>query len=189
MKGRVPKGELCIADSLIAKALNCRVVGFRERYAFVKGMNLDIVTVGPVYPEQGKRLPGRNEIIWPELKEWIAETSLFTFALLDGAFEWGLRTLGFGFNLFVKSSFDYRATIAPWIRGVLVFAPDPGLMNNVPLLFRLHIIFAFAIFGVWPFTRLVHVWSVPLEYLGRRSYILYRNVWPAAKPAKEWERR
>ncbi|CAA7600781.1 Uroporphyrinogen decarboxylase [Acididesulfobacillus acetoxydans] len=95
VKERVPKGELCIADSLIEKALNCRVVGFRERYAFVKGMNLDIVTIGPVYPEQGKRLPGPNEIIWPELKEWIAETSLFTFALLDGAFEWGLRTLGF----------------------------------------------------------------------------------------------
>ncbi|CAA7600705.1 nitrate reductase [Acididesulfobacillus acetoxydans] len=94
----------------------------------------------------------------------------------------------FGFNLFVKSSFDYRATIAPWIRGVLVFAPDPGLMNNVPLFFRLHIIFAFAIFGVWPFTRLVHVWSVPLEYLGRRSYILYRSVGPVAKPVKEWER-
>ena len=80
----------------------------------------------------------------------------------------------FGFNLFAKSSFNYRATIAPWIRGVLALTPDPNLMKNVPLSFRLHLILAFTIFGVWPFTRLVHVWSIPLEYL-RRSYILYRD--------------
>ncbi|NGR43035.1 respiratory nitrate reductase subunit gamma, partial [Staphylococcus aureus] len=26
----------------------------------------------------------------------------------------------------------------------------------------------------WPFTRLVHVWSVPLTYINRR-YIIYRK--------------
>lgn len=90
-----------------------------------------------------------------------------------------------GFNLFVISSFDYRATIAPWIRGVLVLAPDPNLMKNVPLFFRLHIILAFAIFGVWPFTRLVHVWSLPLEYL-KRSYILYRTKILPEKPQTKY---
>jgi nitrate reductase gamma subunit len=79
-----------------------------------------------------------------------------------------------GFNLLVKSSFNYRETIAPWLRGLLVFAPDPSLMKAVPLSFKLHIILAFSIFGLWPFTRLVHVWSIPLEYL-KRSYILYRD--------------
>lgn len=79
-----------------------------------------------------------------------------------------------GSSLFAHSDFDYRDSIAPWLRGLLVFAPDPSLMNQVPLFFQLHTIFAFAIFGIWPFTRLVHVWSLPLEYL-KRSYIIYRS--------------
>ncbi|KLU59664.1 uroporphyrinogen decarboxylase (URO-D) [Peptococcaceae bacterium CEB3] len=107
VKERVPKGELGIADSLIAQALNCREVGFRERYAFVQGMNLDVVTIAPVYPEQGKRLPDRNEIVWPGLREWTKETPLFTFAILDGAFEWGLRTLGF-------QDFLLLPHVSPW---------------------------------------------------------------------------
>ena len=28
---------------------------------------------------------------------------------------------------------------------------------------------------VWPFTRLVHAWSIPLQYLGR-PFILYRRL-------------
>ncbi|TCS84559.1 respiratory nitrate reductase subunit gamma [Tepidibacillus fermentans] len=78
-----------------------------------------------------------------------------------------------GYNLFV-GGFDYRETLAPWLRGLLVFRPDPTLMIDVPLFFKLHTLFAFAIFGIWPFTRLVHVWSFPLEYL-KRSMILYRS--------------
>ncbi|MFV9510103.1 respiratory nitrate reductase subunit gamma [Tepidibacillus sp. LV47] len=78
-----------------------------------------------------------------------------------------------GYNLFV-GGFDYRETLAPWLRGLLVFRPDPTLMIDVPLFFKLHTLFAFAIFGIWPFTRLVHVWSFPLEYL-KRSTILYRS--------------
>ena len=78
-----------------------------------------------------------------------------------------------GYNLFI-GEVDYRTTLAPWLRGVLVLNPNPALMSEVPLFFKLHTLFAFAIFGLWPFTRLVHVWSIPLEYL-KRNYIIYRS--------------
>ncbi|WHY78108.1 respiratory nitrate reductase subunit gamma [Neobacillus sp. WH10] len=70
--------------------------------------------------------------------------------------------------------FDYRETISPWFRGLLTFVPDPSLMRGVPLGFQLHILISFALIGIWPFTRLVHVWSVPLTYFKRR-YIIYRK--------------
>jgi nitrate reductase gamma subunit len=36
--------------------------------------------------------------------------------------------------------------------------------------------------AVWPFTRLVHAWSIPLQYIGR-PYILYRRRWsPVRRP-------
>ncbi len=78
-----------------------------------------------------------------------------------------------GYNLFI-GGFDYRVPLAPWLRGLLLFRPDPRLMADVPLFFKLHTLFAFAIFAIWTFTRLVHVWSIPLEYL-KRSTILYRS--------------
>lgn len=82
------------------------------------------------------------------------------------------------YNTFIGNqlhpNFDYRDSISPWIRGFFSFHPDAQLMQGVPLGFQLHILLSFAIFGIWPFTRLVHVWSVPIAYF-KRSYILYRK--------------
>ncbi len=78
-----------------------------------------------------------------------------------------------GFNLLV-GGFDYRETISPWIRGIFTLTPDASLMADVPLGFKLHVLLSFAIIGIWPFTRLVHVWSVPIAYF-TRSYVVYRS--------------
>ncbi len=72
-------------------------------------------------------------------------------------------------------TFDYRETIGPWFRGILTFQPRPELVAGAPWGFQLHIIASFILFGVWPFTRLVHVWSIPLTYLNR-NYIVYRKA-------------
>ncbi|MEP9819478.1 respiratory nitrate reductase subunit gamma [Staphylococcus sp. KG4-3] len=71
-------------------------------------------------------------------------------------------------------SFDYRETISVWFRQLFIFSPDADLMLQVPLAFKTHILLGFIIMAFWPFTRLVHVWSVPLTYASR-SYIIYRK--------------
>lgn len=73
--------------------------------------------------------------------------------------------------------FDYRTTIGPWFRGILSFRPVPELMVGAPIGFQLHILAAFALFAIFPFTRLVHMWSLPLEYLTRK-YVIYRKATP-----------
>lgn len=70
--------------------------------------------------------------------------------------------------------YDYRATISPWIRSIFVFQPRPELMIGVPLSFQLHVIAGFLLFGLWPFTRLVHAFSAPVGYV-TRPYIVYRS--------------
>ncbi|EGQ26539.1 respiratory nitrate reductase subunit gamma [Mammaliicoccus sciuri] len=77
----------------------------------------------------------------------------------------------------ITPGFDYRATISVWFRSLLIFQPEAAYMAAVPIAFKLHILTGFLIFAMWPFTRLVHVWSVPLNYVGR-SYILYRKHQP-----------
>jgi nitrate reductase gamma subunit len=87
------------------------------------------------------------------------------------------------------SGFHYRETISPWIRSILFLQPQPELMAEVPLLFQLHVITAFALFALWPFTRLVHVFSAPIGYLFR-PYIVYRSrddSRGAQAPRRGWE--
>ena len=75
--------------------------------------------------------------------------------------------------------YDYRATVAVWFRSIVFFHPEPDTMVGVPILYQLHAVSAWLILAVWPFSRLVHAWSIPLQYVGR-PYILYRRKWSPA---------
>jgi nitrate reductase gamma subunit len=80
--------------------------------------------------------------------------------------------------------YDYRETIAVWFRGVFLLDPQSHLMTEAPLVYQLHAIGGFLFLALWPFTRLVHVWSAPLAYLWR-PYVVYRarrGPVPAAAP-------
>lgn len=89
----IPKGELCINDDVICSTA-CKQAGFEEKYRFLQSLGLDLVSLSPHYPCDLKRLPFSEEYLWPDLDKWVRQTSLFTFAILDGAFEWGLRIFG-----------------------------------------------------------------------------------------------
>ena len=75
-----------------------------------------------------------------------------------------------------------------YVKGIVTFQPDVAqLLVGTPLVYRLHILLGFTIFLVSPFTRMVHVWSAPVWYLGRRGYQIVRTRRPA--PALVRERR
>lgn len=78
----------------------------------------------------------------------------------------------FGYNVF-GSGYNYRETVGPWFRSIWV-DPRPSLMNRAPIPYQVHAALPWLLYAVWPFSRLVHVWSYPLQYLGR-PYILYRR--------------
>jgi nitrate reductase gamma subunit len=80
--------------------------------------------------------------------------------------------LTLGYNVF-GSGYDYRASVGPWFR-TLFYDPQPSLMADAPVGYQLHAAIPWMLYAVWPFSRLVHVWSYPLQYLGR-PYILYRT--------------
>ncbi|WP_373499896.1 respiratory nitrate reductase subunit gamma [Desulfococcus sp.] len=70
--------------------------------------------------------------------------------------------------------YDLLYTVAPWIRGIVTFAPDPMLMRDVPVSYKIHILSAFALLAFSPFSRLVHIWSAPVGYFFR-GWILFRR--------------
>lgn len=91
---RVIKGELTLDDNIIGHVLGCTTVGFEERQHFVDWLGLDIVCLAPTYPDSNQGLPKYTDCTITDVENWVG-TSLFCFALLDGAFEWGVRIWGF----------------------------------------------------------------------------------------------
>ena len=69
---------------------------------------------------------------------------------------------------------EYRGDVAVWFRGVFALDPSAELMASAPLVYQLHALAALGLFALWPFTRLVHVFSIPLAYLWR-PYVVYRR--------------
>jgi len=66
-----------------------------------------------------------------------------------------------------------------WAQGILMLQPDvSALVIDAHPIFKLHLFLGMTIFLVFPFTRLVHVWSAPIWYLGRRGYQVVRTTRP-----------
>jgi nitrate reductase gamma subunit len=63
-----------------------------------------------------------------------------------------------------------------WAQGVLTLQPNlAAMVADAHPLFKLHLALGMTIFLLFPFTRLVHVWSAPVWYIGRRGYQIVRS--------------
>ena len=66
--------------------------------------------------------------------------------------------------------------LASWAQHLVTFQGDAAsFISGEALIFKIHLILGLTIFLVFPFTRLVHVWSVPIQYLTRRGYQIVRK--------------
>ncbi|WP_392566342.1 respiratory nitrate reductase subunit gamma [Utexia brackfieldae] len=63
--------------------------------------------------------------------------------------------------------------LSQWAQDIVTFRFGAAEhLRDVPFIFKLHITLGLTIFLIFPFTRLVHIWSVPIEYLTRRYQIV-----------------
>jgi nitrate reductase gamma subunit len=64
-----------------------------------------------------------------------------------------------------------------WAQGILTLQPGASAeLAGVPLAFKIHVVAGMTVFLVFPFTRLVHVCSVPLGYLVRTPRQIVRAL-------------
>ena len=87
---------------------------------------------------------------------------------------WACGTRWPGSLLQFGGEYNYREGVSVWFRSIFMLQPKPELMARGPLGFQLHALLAFLLFAMWPFTRLVHVFSAPIGYL-TRPYLVYRS--------------
>jgi respiratory nitrate reductase gamma subunit len=86
----------------------------------------------------------------------------------------------FAHNLATNAPYNYRDSVGVWWRSLFYLQPNVGAIEHAPIVYQLHAIIAWVFWAAFPFTRLVHAWSIPLQYLGR-PYILYRRRFQAAR--------
>ncbi len=67
--------------------------------------------------------------------------------------------------------------LAEWVQSIIYLHPNPALLEGVDTIFKIHLFFGMTVFLVFPFTRMVHVWSAPLPYLAR-PYQIVRSKRP-----------
>jgi nitrate reductase gamma subunit len=72
-----------------------------------------------------------------------------------------------------------------YVQGIVTLRADPALIAGVPLIFKLHMFLGFTIFLIFPFTRLVHVWSAPIGYLFRNYQVVRTKVRAVAQREDE----
>lgn len=69
--------------------------------------------------------------------------------------------------------------LVPYVRSLLTLDPQPGLMADLPWLVQGHAALFFVFLAVFPFSRLVHIVTLPLGYLFRPWQIV---IWPGKRP-------
>ena len=83
----------------------------------------------------------------------------------------------FGYTLFTDDPHNYRDSISPWWQSLFYLDPDVSAATEAPLIYQLHAIIAWEFWASFPFSGLVHAWSIPYQYFGL-PYILYRRRFP-----------
>lgn len=83
---------------------------------------------------------------------------------------------GLGVAFFVRwGSSWFAAVLTPYLRSIFALNPDIAAVSAMPWLVQLHIISAFFIIAIIPFTRFVHFLVAPIDYLWRGYQLVIWN--------------
>ena len=95
----------------------------------------------------------------------------------------GLVTLPFSLS---HSDGSVMLTLAHWAQGILTLQPiDATELQGLAWPYKTHLVLGMTIFLVFPFSRLVHIWSAPVWYLGRRGYQVVRTRRDLGRPSQQ----
>ncbi len=82
----------------------------------------------------------------------------------------------------------YASTLVPYLYSLISFQPDLRLIATMPLAVKLHVTGAYLILLIFPFSRLVHMFSIPVSYLWRPYQVVQWN-WDRSKMRGQYTRR
>jgi len=115
----------------------------------------------------------RRRLSDPRIRATSEFTDLPILLILFVQLVLGLLTIPFSAQHLDGSS---MIALANWAQHLVTFQGDAaGFVAGESWVFKLHIFLGLTIFLIFPFTRLVHIWSVPVQYLTRSGYQIVRK--------------
>ncbi|HEX8948531.1 MAG TPA: respiratory nitrate reductase subunit gamma, partial [Dissulfurispiraceae bacterium] len=69
----------------------------------------------------------------------------------------------------------YPYSPVPWLKSLVHLNPQVDFITPLPWIVRFHSVNAFVVIGLIPFTRLVHIFTVPVTYLWRPLQVVIWN--------------
>ena len=85
----------------------------------------------------------------------------------------GLLTLPFSF---AHTDGSVMLRLSAWAQGILTVQPvDARTLQGLDWPYLVHLVLGMTVFLIFPFSRLVHIWSAPVWYLGRSGYQVVRT--------------
>jgi nitrate reductase gamma subunit len=102
----------------------------------------------------------------PRIRATSTRMDIFVLLLLLAQLCLGLLTLPVSLHHLDGAN---MLQLMSWARNVVTFDATEavGSLAGVGWLFKLHLLLGMTVFLVFPFSRLVHIWSAPVGYLGR----------------------
>ncbi len=102
---------------------------------------------------------------------------------VTSAMDWILLVLlaiqtatGVGVALFTRwGSLWYLHTAVPWFWSIVTFQSNAATIIPLPAIVQVHMFLGFVLIALFPFTRLVHIFTVPIPYLWRPYQVAIWN--------------
>lgn len=69
----------------------------------------------------------------------------------------------------------FASVLSPYLKSIFFFNPDMAAVSAMPLIIKIHIVSAFVVIGMIPFTRFMHFLVIPLTYIWRRYQVVMWN--------------
>jgi nitrate reductase gamma subunit len=102
-----------------------------------------------------------RRIVVPELRAASRHDDFLVLALLIPILLTGL------YPVIVDKTFGLSLAVGPWVEGIYTLSPEVGAMAGLATITKLHLVLGMIFIAYFPFTKLVHVWTVPLSYFVR----------------------
>ncbi len=131
----------------------------------VTGLALALMTVVGLTLLIVRRFSNKRVLVITSTMDWVLLSAL----LVEVA-------LGFWVALFYRWGSDwYLHTAVPWLVSLCKLDPQIQFVTVLPWVVKLHMLGGFLIIALFPFTRLVHVVTVPITYLWRPYQLVVWN--------------
>jgi nitrate reductase gamma subunit len=69
----------------------------------------------------------------------------------------------------------FSLVLTPYLRSIFTFSPDATTIISLPIMVKIHIVSAFTLIGMIPYTRFIHFLVYPFSYLWREKQLVIWN--------------